>query len=241
MSTRVPACLSAAWVNATHPCSFQPTTPINYHQQRAVSQSILPAAVHTLTHVREAARLSRVQFARAVAAACFVCLLFTTEPLMSFSWLLKIVFQCDPGVGVDAFFHALYTRPSTKLPMLLGSACSEVTESLAKVTPYWNIVQVSEFGCFLFDCFLSRSTLSIQLFNLIFTLLGSIGFCCIRLFRTESYIRGAVEGAICFVWLNVVIRYTYNIYFALFNLTYIKSLMDSGYLILNIYHSIPFS
>ncbi|XP_065340349.1 gamma-aminobutyric acid type B receptor subunit 2 isoform X1 [Cloeon dipterum] len=51
--------------------------------------------------------------------------------------------KCDPGVGVDAFFHALYTRPSTKLPMLLGSACSEVTESLAKVTPYWNIVQVS--------------------------------------------------------------------------------------------------
>lgn len=27
--------------------------------------------------------------------------------------------------------------------MLLGSACSEVTESLAKVVPYWNIVQVS--------------------------------------------------------------------------------------------------
>lgn len=26
--------------------------------------------------------------------------------------------------------------------MLLGSACSEVTESLAKVVPYWNIVQV---------------------------------------------------------------------------------------------------
>ncbi|XP_059477386.1 gamma-aminobutyric acid type B receptor subunit 2 isoform X2 [Neocloeon triangulifer] len=51
--------------------------------------------------------------------------------------------KCDPGVGVDAFFHALYTRPSTKLPMLLGSACSEVTESLAKVTPYWNIVQVA--------------------------------------------------------------------------------------------------
>lgn len=26
--------------------------------------------------------------------------------------------------------------------MLLGSACSEVTESLAKVVPYWNILQV---------------------------------------------------------------------------------------------------
>ncbi|XP_055386292.1 uncharacterized protein LOC129615216 [Condylostylus longicornis] len=51
--------------------------------------------------------------------------------------------QCDPGVGVDRFFHALYTQHSTRMVMLLGSACSEVTESLAKVVPYWNIVQVS--------------------------------------------------------------------------------------------------
>ncbi|XP_061398054.1 uncharacterized protein LOC133333781 [Musca vetustissima] len=51
--------------------------------------------------------------------------------------------QCDPGVGVDRFFHAIYTQPSTRMVMLLGSACSEVTESLAKVVPYWNIVQVS--------------------------------------------------------------------------------------------------
>jgi hypothetical protein len=27
--------------------------------------------------------------------------------------------------------------------MLLGTACAEVTESLAKVVPYWNIVQIS--------------------------------------------------------------------------------------------------
>ncbi|XP_075225700.1 gamma-aminobutyric acid type B receptor subunit 3 [Lycorma delicatula] len=51
--------------------------------------------------------------------------------------------KCDPGVGVDRFFHALYTRPLIRMPILLGSACSEVTESLAKVVPYWNMVQVS--------------------------------------------------------------------------------------------------
>ncbi|GLV38311.1 metabotropic GABA-B receptor subtype 3 [Carabus blaptoides fortunei] len=51
--------------------------------------------------------------------------------------------KCDPGVGVDRFFHALYTQKSTRMVMLLGSACSEVTESLAKVVPYWNMVQVS--------------------------------------------------------------------------------------------------
>lgn len=50
--------------------------------------------------------------------------------------------QCDPGVGVDRFFHALYTQRESRMVMLLGSACSEVTESIAKIVPYWNIVQV---------------------------------------------------------------------------------------------------
>ncbi|XP_047002677.1 gamma-aminobutyric acid type B receptor subunit 2 [Schistocerca americana] len=62
--------------------------------------------------------------------------LFTLKLVMSCT-------HCDPGVGVDAFFHALYTQNSTRTVMLLGSACSDVTESLAKVVPYWNIVQVS--------------------------------------------------------------------------------------------------
>lgn len=48
-------------------------------------------------------------------------------------------------MGVDRFFHALYTQHSTRMVMLLGSACSDVTESLAKVVPYWNIVQVRHF------------------------------------------------------------------------------------------------
>ncbi|XP_058126262.1 gamma-aminobutyric acid type B receptor subunit 2 [Anopheles ziemanni] len=51
--------------------------------------------------------------------------------------------KCDPGVGIDRFFHALYTHQSKRIIMVLGSACSEVTESLAKIVPYWNILQVS--------------------------------------------------------------------------------------------------
>ncbi|XP_058454034.1 gamma-aminobutyric acid type B receptor subunit 2 [Malaya genurostris] len=51
--------------------------------------------------------------------------------------------KCDPGVGIDRFFHALYTYQEKRIIMVLGSACSEVTESLAKIVPYWNIVQVS--------------------------------------------------------------------------------------------------
>ncbi|XP_031636154.1 protein kinase 4-like, partial [Contarinia nasturtii] len=49
--------------------------------------------------------------------------------------------KCDPGVGVDRFFHAVYTKRLSRVQMLLGSACSEVTESLAKVVPHWNVVQ----------------------------------------------------------------------------------------------------
>jgi hypothetical protein len=47
---------------------------------------------------------------------------------------------------VDTFFHALYTQKSTRMTMLLGTACSDVTESLANVMPYWNIVQVATAG-----------------------------------------------------------------------------------------------
>lgn len=57
---------------------------------------------------------------------------------MFFMFFLK----SDPGVGVDRFFHALYTQNSTRMVMLLGTGSSEVTESLAKIVPYWNIVQV---------------------------------------------------------------------------------------------------
>ncbi|KAK3854229.1 hypothetical protein Pcinc_039275, partial [Petrolisthes cinctipes] len=50
--------------------------------------------------------------------------------------------KCDSGRGVDAFFHAIYTSRA-KMMILLGAACPEVTESLAAVVHYWNIVQVS--------------------------------------------------------------------------------------------------
>nr|XP_022908051.1 gamma-aminobutyric acid type B receptor subunit 2 [Onthophagus taurus]XP_022908052.1 gamma-aminobutyric acid type B receptor subunit 2 [Onthophagus taurus] len=49
--------------------------------------------------------------------------------------------KCDPGVGIDAFFHAIYSNK--KIVMLLGSGCSNVSESLAHIVVYWNILQVS--------------------------------------------------------------------------------------------------
>lgn len=56
----------------------------------------------------------------------------------------RVRFQCDPGVAVDRFFHALYSAKKNDLiPLLLGTACSEVTETLAKIVRYWNVIQVS--------------------------------------------------------------------------------------------------
>ncbi|CAG9129173.1 unnamed protein product [Plutella xylostella] len=49
--------------------------------------------------------------------------------------------MCDPGVGVDRLFHALYAPRAARMLMLLGTACSDVTETIAKIVPYWNIVQ----------------------------------------------------------------------------------------------------
>lgn len=54
---------------------------------------------------------------------------------------------------MDAFFHAIYTtkepidpasgkNKSRSFVALLGPHCSDVTERVAGVTSYWNIVQV---------------------------------------------------------------------------------------------------
>ncbi|KAL0101970.1 hypothetical protein PUN28_018493 [Cardiocondyla obscurior] len=63
------------------------------------------------------------------------------------SFRLRLIYndtRCDSGVAVDRFFHALYsTRKKHLMPFLLGTACSEVTETLAKIVPYWNVIQVS--------------------------------------------------------------------------------------------------
>ncbi|XP_045480346.1 gamma-aminobutyric acid type B receptor subunit 2 isoform X1 [Harmonia axyridis] len=49
--------------------------------------------------------------------------------------------MCDPGIGVDRFFYALYSN--NNILFLLGSSCSNVTERLANIVPYWNIPQIS--------------------------------------------------------------------------------------------------
>ena len=50
-------------------------------------------------------------------------------------------FQCDPGNGADAFYDFVYRKPT--LTMVIGSSCSEVTETIGEIAPYWNLVLVS--------------------------------------------------------------------------------------------------
>lgn len=45
---------------------------------------------------------------------------------------------------MDAFFHAIHVKNDSKIVSLLGTACSEVTERLAKVATHKHILQVSE-------------------------------------------------------------------------------------------------
>ena len=51
------------------------------------------------------------------------------------------LFQCDPGVGMDALYDLIYRKP--QLHMVIGSACSDVTKTLAEIVPYWNLLLVS--------------------------------------------------------------------------------------------------
>lgn len=49
--------------------------------------------------------------------------------------------QCDPGVGVDAFFDIVYRKPP--IVMVIGGSCSPVTEVLAEIVPFFNLIMVS--------------------------------------------------------------------------------------------------
>ncbi|KAL4230676.1 hypothetical protein ACF0H5_011052 [Mactra antiquata] len=49
--------------------------------------------------------------------------------------------KCDPGVGMDALYDFIYRQP--QITMVIGSACSEVTKTLAEIVPYWNLILVS--------------------------------------------------------------------------------------------------
>ncbi|CAG2186359.1 GABBR [Mytilus edulis] len=50
-----------------------------------------------------------------------------------------VVFKmCDPGVATDALLDLIYRKP--QILMVMGGACSEVTETLAELSPYWNLI-----------------------------------------------------------------------------------------------------
>ncbi|CAG5136459.1 unnamed protein product, partial [Candidula unifasciata] len=51
---------------------------------------------------------------------------------------------CDPGVATDAFYDFIYRKSKeTRLMMVMGSACGEVTKTIAEIVPYWNLLLIS--------------------------------------------------------------------------------------------------
>ena len=56
-------------------------------------------------------------------------------------FLFFILFQCDPGVATDVLLDLIYRK--SQVVMVMGGACSEVTETLAELAPYWNLIMVS--------------------------------------------------------------------------------------------------
>jgi gamma-aminobutyric acid type B receptor len=53
-----------------------------------------------------------------------------------------LLFQCDPGVGMDALYDFIYNKP--QLLMVIGSACSSVTQTVGQLISNWNLLQVSD-------------------------------------------------------------------------------------------------
>ncbi|GFS09766.1 gamma-aminobutyric acid type B receptor [Elysia marginata] len=52
--------------------------------------------------------------------------------------------KCDPGVGMDAFYDFIYRKSNeSSLLMVMGSACTEVTKTIAEIVPFWNLLLIS--------------------------------------------------------------------------------------------------
>ncbi|ELU13608.1 hypothetical protein CAPTEDRAFT_204049 [Capitella teleta] len=63
------------------------------------------------------------------------------EPRVGIMIIRSVVLQCDPGVGANAFYDFIYSKP--QVIMMVGTRCSEVTKTLAEIAPYWNLLLVS--------------------------------------------------------------------------------------------------
>ncbi|XP_041357870.1 gamma-aminobutyric acid type B receptor subunit 1-like [Gigantopelta aegis] len=49
--------------------------------------------------------------------------------------------KCDPGTGTNAFYDLIYRKP--RMLMVMGSACVEVTKTIAEIVPNWNLILIS--------------------------------------------------------------------------------------------------
>ena len=63
-----------------------------------------------------------------------------TYTLTYLSYTLKISPQCDPAYTANMFMDLLSEQPDSL--MVLGAACSDVTEILAEMSAYRNLAQV---------------------------------------------------------------------------------------------------
>ena len=55
--------------------------------------------------------------------------------------MISFILQCNPGVGLKAFFDMVHLKP--KKLILFGAACSPVTDQIAKAAKHWNLVQLT--------------------------------------------------------------------------------------------------
>jgi excinuclease UvrABC helicase subunit UvrB len=66
--------------------------------------------------------------------------------LSNLNYYIEIIFlfffylQCEQGAAIDALYDLFYRKP--QLLMIIGSACSGVTQVIAQLVSNWNILLV---------------------------------------------------------------------------------------------------
>ncbi|XP_076468400.1 uncharacterized protein LOC143299155 [Babylonia areolata] len=95
----------------------------------------------------ELSQNSHAESARSELDAAFLAIRHVNDKGVVPGYTLQLVFndsKCDAGVATDVFYDMIYRMGAGRhITMVMGSACAEVTKTLAEIVPYWNLILIS--------------------------------------------------------------------------------------------------
>ena len=133
------------WRHAGRQASYQAHQPIPHHSQGLQVTHVLERYAGKIAVYLDKSEACLMDLA-AGSSRSSPCTLLMRDHVSALCRLLLPSYlcfsrQCNPGVGLKAFFDMVHLSP--KKLILFGAACSPVTDQIAKAASHWNLVQLT--------------------------------------------------------------------------------------------------